>query len=65
MLGQALDGVARNDYCLVGAVGHDFYEGAGATSPPSFPRFRKPGLRGPGRYASYLRMAAERSLGGS
>ena len=53
--------VARNDYCLVGAVGHDFYEGE-RDGPRGFPRFTKPGLRGPDQYASYLRMAAERSL---
>src|SRR3954451_24007093 len=28
LLGRALDGVPREDYCLVGAIGHDFYNGA-------------------------------------
>src|SRR4051812_28408626 len=27
IVGRALEGLAREDYCLVGAVGHDFYEG--------------------------------------
>lgn len=27
MLGRALEGVDRDSYSLVGAVGHDFYEG--------------------------------------
>src|SRR6476620_6344688 len=27
LLGRTLDGVPRDDYCLVGAIGHDFYEG--------------------------------------
>src|SRR5689334_19886832 len=27
LLGRALKGVPRADYCLVGAIGHDFYEG--------------------------------------
>src|SRR3954453_22262771 len=27
VLGRALDGLERSSYCLVGAVGHDFYEG--------------------------------------
>ena len=27
LLGRALEGVERGSYCLVGAVGHDFYEG--------------------------------------
>jgi aryl-alcohol dehydrogenase-like predicted oxidoreductase len=61
MLGRALDGVPRNEYCLVGAVGHDFYEGE-RNGPKGFPRFTDPSLRGPGEYGAYLRMAAERSL---
>jgi aryl-alcohol dehydrogenase-like predicted oxidoreductase len=61
MLGRALGGVARDDYCLVGAVGHDFYEGE-RDGPKGFPRFTDPGLRGPGEYAGYLRTATERSL---
>ena len=61
LLGRALAGVAREDYCLVGAVGHDFYEGE-RDGPRGFPRFTDPRLRGPDEYAGYLRMAAERSL---
>ena len=61
LLGRALAGVPREDYCLVGAVGHDFYEGE-RDGPRGFPRFTDPRLRGPDAYASYLRMAAERSL---
>jgi len=61
LLGRALAGVPRDDYCLVGAVGHDFYEGE-RDGPRGFPRFTDPALRGPDSYASYLRMAAERSL---
>ena len=61
LLGRALVGVPRDDYALVGAVGHDFYEGE-RDGPRGFPRFTDPGLRGPGEYADYLRMAAERSL---
>ena len=61
LLGRALDGVPREDYCLVGAVGHDFYEGE-RDGPRGFPRFTDPRLRGPDAYAAYLRMAAERSL---
>ncbi|HWB69877.1 MAG TPA: aldo/keto reductase [Solirubrobacterales bacterium] len=60
-LGRALDGVAREDYCLIGAVGHDFYEGE-RDGPRGFPRFTDPSLRGPDGYAGYLRMATERSL---
>jgi aryl-alcohol dehydrogenase-like predicted oxidoreductase len=61
VLGRALAGVSREDYSLVGAVGHDFYEGE-RDGPRGFPRFTSPGLRGPDEYAGYLRMAAERSL---
>lgn len=61
VLGRALSGLRRDDYCLVGAVGHDFYEGE-RDGPRGFPRFTDPQLRGPGEYAGYLRMAAERSL---
>jgi aryl-alcohol dehydrogenase-like predicted oxidoreductase len=61
VLGRALAGVARDDYSLVGAVGHDFYEGE-RNGPKGFPRFTDPALRGPDDYASYLRMATESSL---
>jgi aryl-alcohol dehydrogenase-like predicted oxidoreductase len=61
VLGRALAGVARDDYSLVGAVGHDFYEGE-RDGPRGFPRFTDPRLRGPAEYGDYLRMAAERSL---
>jgi aryl-alcohol dehydrogenase-like predicted oxidoreductase len=61
ILGRALTGVSREEYSLVGAVGHDFYEGE-RDGPRGFPRFTDPRLRGPEEYASYLRMAAERSL---
>jgi aryl-alcohol dehydrogenase-like predicted oxidoreductase len=61
LLGRALAGVPRDDYCLVGAVGHDFYEGE-RDGPRGFPRFTDPQLRGEAEYADYLRMATERSL---
>jgi aryl-alcohol dehydrogenase-like predicted oxidoreductase len=61
LLGRALRGVARDDYCLVGAVGHDFYEGE-REGAKGFPRFTDPRLRGADAYGSYLRMATERSL---
>ena len=61
LLGRALAGLPRDSYCLVGAVGHDFYGGE-REGAKGFPRFTDPGLRDPGDYASYLRMATERSL---
>jgi aryl-alcohol dehydrogenase-like predicted oxidoreductase len=61
LLGRALAGVERDSHCLIGAVGHDFYGGE-RDGPRGFPRFTDPRLRGPGEYASYLRMATERSL---
>jgi len=60
-LGEALDGVDRDSYCLIGAIGHDFYTGE-RNGAKGFPRFTDPRLRGPGEYAEYIRMATERSL---
>jgi aryl-alcohol dehydrogenase-like predicted oxidoreductase len=61
LVGRALAGTPRDDYALVGAIGHDIYDGqrAGARG---YARFTHPDLRGPEGYADYLRRAAERSL---
>jgi aryl-alcohol dehydrogenase-like predicted oxidoreductase len=61
LLGRALKGLERDQFCLIGAVGHDFYSGE-RNGAKGFPRFTDPSLRGPGEYASYLRMATEQSL---
>ena len=61
LLGRALEGLDRDAYCLVGAVGHDFYDGE-REGAKGFPRFTDPRLRGPDGYAAYLRTATERSL---
>ena len=61
LVGRALEGVARDSYALVGAVGHDFYLGERAGAK-GYPRFTDPALRGESDYGDYLRMAAERSL---
>jgi aryl-alcohol dehydrogenase-like predicted oxidoreductase len=61
LLGRALQGVPRDGYCLVGAIGHDFYKGE-REGAKGFPRFTDPRLRAPEDYAGYLRMAAEASL---
>ena len=61
LLGRALAGLDRDTYRLVGAIGHDFYEGE-REGAKGFPRFTDPRLRGPEGYADYVRMATERSL---
>jgi aryl-alcohol dehydrogenase-like predicted oxidoreductase len=61
LLGRAIAGVPRDDFCLIGAVGHDFYTGA-REGAKGYPRFTDPRLRPAGEHASYLRMATERSL---
>ncbi len=60
-LGRALRGIDRDSYCLIGAIGHDFYAGR-REGAKGFPRFTDPALRGEAEYGSYIRMAAERSL---
>ncbi len=61
MLGRAIEGRAREQMCIVGAVGHDFYEGE-RDGPKGFPRFTDPRLRDASAYGDYLQMATERSL---
>ncbi len=61
LLGQALLGIDRDSYCLVGAIGHDIYAGR-RDGAKGYPRFTDPGLRGENEYAEYIRMATERSL---
>jgi aryl-alcohol dehydrogenase-like predicted oxidoreductase len=61
ILGRAITGRAREQICVVGAVGHDFYFGE-RDGPKGFPRFTDPGLRDASSYGDYLAMATERSL---
>ncbi len=61
LLGRAIDGVDREKFCLIGAIGHDFYEGE-REGAKGFPRFTDPRLRTEQQYGDYIRMAAERSL---
>ncbi|MGI8727815.1 MAG: aldo/keto reductase [Solirubrobacterales bacterium] len=61
LLGRALADVDRDSYCLVGAIGHDFYEGE-RDGPKGFPRFTDPRLRGPDEYAGYLQYATQAAL---
>jgi aryl-alcohol dehydrogenase-like predicted oxidoreductase len=60
-LGRALEGIERERYCLIGAIGHDFYRGE-RDGAKGFPRFTDPRLRKESEYAGYIRMATERSL---
>jgi len=60
-LGRSLQGLERDSYCLVGAIGHDFYSGQ-RDGAKGFPRFTDAGLRSEDGYADYIRMASERSL---
>ncbi|HEY3828644.1 MAG TPA: aldo/keto reductase [Solirubrobacteraceae bacterium] len=61
MLGESLRGLDRASYCLIGAIGHDFYAGE-REGAKGFPRFTDARLRTPDAYADYIRMATERSL---
>ncbi len=61
VLGRALRGADRDDVCVIGAIGHDVYEGE-REGAKGYPRFTDPRLRGPDAYADYVRMATERSL---
>ena len=61
LLGRSIEGLERDAFSLVGAVGHDFVDGE-RDGPRGFPRFTDPRLRGPDEYAGYLRRAAEASL---
>jgi aryl-alcohol dehydrogenase-like predicted oxidoreductase len=61
LLGRAIEGVDRESFCLIGAIGHDFYEGE-RDGAKGFPRFTDRRLRGERDYGDYLRMATEQSL---
>jgi aryl-alcohol dehydrogenase-like predicted oxidoreductase len=61
LLGRAIEGVERDSFCLIGAIGHDFYEGE-REGAKGFPRFTDPRLRAESEYGDYIRIAAERSL---
>ncbi len=61
LLGEATAGLQRDSFCLVGAIGHDFYEGQ-REGAKGFPRFTDPRLRDASDYSAYIRRATERSL---
>lgn len=61
LVGRAIADAPRSDVRLVGAVGHDIYDGE-RKGAKGFQRFTDPALRGPDGYADYLRRATEASL---
>jgi aryl-alcohol dehydrogenase-like predicted oxidoreductase len=61
MLGRAIVNRPRDEMCIVGAIGHDFYTGE-RDGAKGFPRFTDPRLRGASGYGDYLQMATEQSL---
>jgi aryl-alcohol dehydrogenase-like predicted oxidoreductase len=61
ILGRALAGVPRDSYCLVGAIGHDFYTGK-REGAKGYPRFTNPTLRSPAQFSEYIRTATQKSL---
>jgi aryl-alcohol dehydrogenase-like predicted oxidoreductase len=61
LVGRALRGVPRDSFCLVGAIGHDFYTGT-REGAKGFPRFTDPRLRDSSKYAEYVEMATRNSL---
>jgi aryl-alcohol dehydrogenase-like predicted oxidoreductase len=61
VVGRAVADLPREDYCLVGAIGHDFVDGE-RDGPRGFPRFTDRRLRSPAGYEGYVHRAAEASL---
>ncbi len=61
ILGRAIAPLPREQICVVGAVGHDFYIGE-REGAKGFPRFTDPAIRDESGYAGYLQVATERSL---
>ena len=59
-LGQGIAGMPRDEICVTGMIGHDFYQGEREGSK-GFPRFTNPELRGAKDYRDYLFSAAEKS----
>ena len=61
LMAESLKGLPREEYCLVGMIGHDFYDGL-RSGAKGYPRFTDPSLRGPDKYEEYVLMATEKSL---
>ncbi|MFT4547059.1 MAG: aryl-alcohol dehydrogenase-like predicted oxidoreductase [Verrucomicrobiales bacterium] len=61
ILGRALAAFPRDSYCLIGAIGHDFYKGERAGSK-GFPRFTDPAMHAPEQWSEYVKTSTEKSL---
>lgn len=61
LLGRALAKYPREEYCLVGMIGHDFYEGQ-REGNKGYPRFTEKHLRADGDFTAYMEMACRKSL---
>jgi aryl-alcohol dehydrogenase-like predicted oxidoreductase len=61
IVGRAIRGLPRDEFCIASAIGHDFVDGVRRGSS-GYPRFTDPGLRGEDDYRAYLFRAAEASL---
>lgn len=61
MLGNALCDFPRSSFRLIGAIGHDFYQGK-RDGAKGFPRFTDARLRTPNQYGDYLKRAAEKMI---
>lgn len=61
LLGKALKGIPREEYALIGMIGHDFYDGVRKGSQ-GYPRFTDPELRGPDGYDEFVQRATKASL---
>jgi len=61
IVGRAIRGLPRDEFCIASAIGHDFVDGVRRGSS-GYPRFTDPGLRGEDDYRAYLFRAMEASL---
>ncbi|MDB6053953.1 MAG: aldo/keto reductase [Verrucomicrobiales bacterium] len=59
LLGNALSVFPRDSFCLIGAIGHDFYTGKREGSK-GYPRFTDPKLRSQDQFADYIEMATSK-----
>jgi len=61
ILGEALAPFERSSYCLLGGIGHDFYNGI-RDGEKGYQRFTDPNLRKESEFGEYIRMATAKTL---